>query len=154
VSGSSRAYHDFVEADLPALADLWVAAWRSTGIAIDFDARRPWIDGHLRALQAEGAAILVGLDAHGRTAGFITIDPKTGYLDQLCVAPQEQGSGLARALLGEAKRRSPGLIELDVNETNSRALRFYEREGFLSVTRGTSAMSGLPTLRMRWRAAT
>ena len=143
---------DYVEADLPALVDLWVAAWRETGLAIDFDSRRAWLDGHLRALSADGVRIVVGLDAAGRAAGFVTVDPKTGYLDQLCVAPAERGSGLATALLEEAKRRGPGFVELDVNEANARALRFYRREGFEAVTRGTSALSGLPTLRMRWPA--
>lgn len=143
---------DYVEADLPALVDLWVAAWRETEFAIDFDARRTWLDGHLRALFAGGVAIVVGLDAGAHAAGFVTLDPRTGYLDQLCVAPAERGSGLAQALLDEAKRRSPGFVELEVNEANARALRFYRREGFAAVARGSSALSGLPTLRMRWPA--
>jgi putative acetyltransferase len=151
VSVSARPLRDFAEADLQGLVDLWAAAWRETGLAIDFDARRPWLDGHLRALRAEGAAIIVGLDREGRPAGFVTIDAKTGYLDQLCVAPKERGSGLAVALLDEAKRRSPGFVDLDVNEANTRAVRFYEREGFVLVTRGSSALSGLPTIRLRWR---
>ena len=62
------------------------------------------------------------------------------------------GSGLASALIDEAKRLSPGVVELDVNEANERAVRFYEREGFDFVTRGTSEHSGLPTRRVRWRA--
>ncbi len=146
------ALRDYVEADLPALVDLWVAAWRETGFAIDFDARRTWLDGHLRALFAGGVAIVVGLDAGTRAAGFVTVDPKTGYLDQLCVAPAERGSGLARALLDEAKRRAPGFVELDANEANARALRFYRREGFETVAHGSSALSGLPTIRLRWPA--
>ncbi len=96
---------------------------------------------------------MVGLDADGRPAGFVTVDPASGYLDQLCVRPGEQGSGLAGALLDEAKRLSPGALELDVNEANERACRFYEREGFVAVTRGASAQSGLPTLRLRWTRA-
>ena len=112
-----------------------------------------WLDGHLRALCAEGVAIVVGLDAGAQAAGFVTIDPRTGYLDQLCVAPAERGSGLALALLDEAKRRAPGYVELEVNEANARALRFYRREGFAAVARGLSALSGLPTLRMRWPAS-
>ena len=150
MSVSTRPLRDFAEADLPALVDLWAAAWRETGLAIDFDARRPWLDGHLRGLRADGVAVVVGLDRQNRPAGFVTIDRRTGYLDQLCVAPGERGTGLALALLEEAKRRSPGLVELDVNEANARALRFYEREGFVSVTRGLSALSGLPTIRLRW----
>ena len=91
-------------------------------------------------------------DRQNRPAGFVTIDAKTGYLDQLCVAPFERGSGLAVALRDEAKRRSPGLVELDVNEANARALRFYERLGFVFATRGLSALSGLPAIRLRWKA--
>jgi putative acetyltransferase len=152
VSGSPSALRDFTDADLPALIDLWVAAWRGTGLDIDFGARRAWLAAHLRALSAGGAKIVVGLDAGGRPAGFAAIDAKTGHLDQLCVAPAEHGSGLAAALVGEAKRLSPDLIELDVNEMNPRALRFYEREGFSIVGRGFNPLSGLPTLKMRWRA--
>ena len=68
------------------------------------------------------------------------------------MAPAEGGSGLARALIDEAKRRSPIVIELDVNEMNPRALRFYEREGFSVMGQGMNPQSGLPTLKMRWRA--
>jgi putative acetyltransferase len=142
----------FEERDLAALADLWVAAWRQTGFAIDFEARRPWLAARLQAHRAAGGAIVVGLDRDGRPAGFVTIDPKIGYLDQLCVRPDENGSGLATALIGEAKRLSPGVVELDVNEANARARRFYEREGFVFVTRGLSESSGVPTHRMRWTA--
>jgi putative acetyltransferase len=149
VSESNRRLRDFVEADLPALIDLWVTAWRETGLSIDFDARRAWLEG---ALRADGAMIVVGLDASEKPAGFVAIDPRGGALNQLCVAPAERGSGLASALLDEAKRRSPGVVELDVNEANARARRFYEREGFSVAGRGVNARSGLPTLKMLWRA--
>jgi len=151
VSTEARALREFAAADLPAVVDLWVMGWSETGLGIDFDARRGWLIGHLRALRAGGAKIVVGLGAGGRPAGFAAIDLKFSYLDQLCVAPSERGSGLAAALLDEAKRRSPGMIELDVNEANGRALRFYQREGFSVVGRGLNPRSGLPTLKMRWR---
>lgn len=150
MSPSDHVLRDFSEADLSALVDLWAAAWREAGFPIDFEARRPWLDRRLRIHRAEGGAIVVGLDAAGRPAGFVTVDPATGYLDQLCVAPSERGSGLAAVLLDAAKRLAPGAIELDVNEANRRARRFYAREGFQTVARGLSAQSGLPTLRMRW----
>ena len=152
MTAPSRALRDFVEADLPALIDLWVDAWKATGVPIDFDARRGWIENCLAVLRAGGAEIVVGLDAQGKPAGFVTIDPRSGVLDQLCVAPDERGSGLAIALMEEAKRRSPQAIELKVNEANPRAKRFYEREGFEAVGRGVSSLSGWPTLKMRWRA--
>jgi len=151
VSASNRL-RDFAEADLPALIDVWAAAWSETGLPIDFDARRAWLKDRLRALRADGAMIVVGLDASEKPAGFVAIDPRGGALDQLCVAPAERGSGLASSLLDEAKRRSPGVVELDVNEANARARRFYDREGFSVVGPGVNALSGLPTLKMVWRA--
>ena len=142
---------DFAETDLPALADLWVAAWKTTGFPIDFEARRGWLTKHLCNLHAAGVLIVVALGA-GAEAGFVSIDPESGYLDQLCVAPSAFRKGVGHALVRTAMRLSPGFVELDVNEANKRALCFYEREGFRFVTSGTSAASRLPTMRMRWEA--
>ena len=150
MSVSVWTLRDFDQRDLPALVDLWVAAWRASGFDADFEARRAWLVQRLGAHRAGGGAIVVGLDEDGRLAGFVTLDRESGYLDQLCVAPDARGSGLAKALLEAAKRLAPGAVELDVNEANGRACRFYQREGFVSVTRGASALSGLPTLRLRW----
>ncbi len=137
---------------MDGLADLWVAAWKTTRLPIDFDARRDWLISRLAELAGQGAVLVVGLDAHGRPAGLVTVDPANGYVDQLCVAPSERGGGLARALLDEAKRRAPRVVDLNVNVDNARACRFYEREGFLVVGVGTSPFSGLPMLHLRWRA--
>ena len=141
------------QSDFPALADLWVAAWKGAGFAIDFEARRGWLETHLASLGAAGARIVVARAADGSPVGFVSIDPQSGYLDQLCVAPSAAGKGVGRRLLREAMRLSPGEVELDVNEANARAVRFYHRQGFCAVTKGLSAASGLPTIRMRWTAA-
>ena len=62
--------------------------------------------------------------------GFVTIDA-SGYLDQLVVSPDHWGSKLATALVDEAKRLSPAGVTLKVNADNTRAIRFYERNGFV-----------------------
>ena len=152
MSALRRVLRAFEPADMDGVADLWVAAWKTTGLPIDFDARREWLVARLAQLAQEGAAILVGLDADGRPAGLVTVDPKSGAVDQLCVAPDERGGGLARALIDEAKRRSPDVVDIEVNLANPRARRFYQREGFLVVGVGASPLSGLPTLHLRWRA--
>ncbi len=154
MSPSAPKLRDFAETDLPALADLWVAAWKTTGFPIDFEARRGWLTKHLCNLRNAGVRVVVACGPSGGLAGFVSIDPESGYLDQLCVAPTAFRKGVGHALIREAMRLSPGLVELDVNEANVRALRFYERQGFRFMTRGTSAASGLPTIRMRWEAAT
>ncbi|MGB7857150.1 MAG: GNAT family N-acetyltransferase, partial [Pseudolabrys sp.] len=83
--------------------------------------------------------------------GFVTIDPKTMYLDQIVVAPEHWGSDVALALLDEAKRLSPSGIELLVNKDNLRAIRFYEKHSFAYAGEDKNPVSGLPVNRMAWR---
>ena len=151
MSASTRALRDFAQTELPALLDLWAAAWTATGIPIDFDARRAWIDERPRALRA-GAEIVVGLDANEKAAGFVRIDPRSGALEQLCVAPAERGSGLAIALIDEARRRSPGAVELQVNEANPRPA-FLRARRILGLPARDEPAFGTAALKMRWRAS-
>jgi putative acetyltransferase len=83
--------------------------------------------------------------------GFVTIEA-TGYLDQLVVAPDLWGSELGNALLDEAKRLLPDSITLLVNTDNARAIRFYERNGFVHAGNDVNPTSGRPVLRMQTAA--
>ena len=84
-------------------------------------------------------------------AGFVTVDPKTMYLDQIVVAPEHWGSGVALTLLNEAKRLSPRGLDLLVNKDNVRAIRFYEKHGFVYAGEDKNPVSGKPVNRMEWR---
>ena len=94
--------------------------------------------------------------SRGRTGkmliGFVTVDPDTMYLDQLVVATEYWGSGVALMLLDEAKRLSPQGLELLVNKDNARAIRFYEKHGFVYAGEDKNPVSGKPVNRMAWRA--
>jgi putative acetyltransferase len=93
------------------------------------------------------------LEPPNRIVGFVTLNAATGWLDQLAVAPAAKGAGAAERLIEEAKRLSPRLLALDVNVDNPRALRFYEKEGFVTIGEGVNPMSGLKTLRLVWQGA-
>ena len=136
--------------DFPAVSDLWVEAWAATYPAIDFEARRPWFAAHMAAL-AEGGAQRVVAVAGTEVAGLVTLDPSTGYLDQIVVARRFHGRGVAELLLAEAQQLSPGSVTLDVNRDNDRAVRFYEKQGFLVVGEHNNDR-GAPIYRMRWVA--
>ena len=82
--------------------------------------------------------------------GFVTVDA-SGYLDQLVVAPDRWGSELATTLVDEAKRLSPDGITLLVNKDNARAIRFYERNGFVHVGEDVNPTSGRPVKKMEWK---
>ena len=139
-------------ADMPLLLDLWVASWQTLDLPIDFEARRAWLPGHLVQLGDTGSDILGAYDDAGQIAGFVTINPATGWLDQLAVHPKGFGAGIAKALMNAAKARSPGYVELDVIKGNARAIRFYQREGFVITDEGINPRSGLAIWTMRWQA--
>ena len=91
------------------------------------------------------------MDNDGQLAGFVTIDRKTGYLDQIVIAPELWGHGLAHMLLDDAKRLSPAGIELHVNKDNARALRLYGKSGFVIADEDVNKHSGAEVYLMRWR---
>ena len=82
----------------------------------------------------------------------MTVEPESGYLDQIVVAPECWGTELASLLLDEAKRISPGRLDLLVNKDNARAIRFYEKHGFKYAGDDVNPVSGRPVNRMTWRA--
>lgn len=114
---------------LPALTELWVAAWARTYPGIDFEARRGWLAERMAAMAKDGTAILVGL-VNGVPGGFVTVHTGTGWIDQMLVGLAHQGSGLAGALMDAAKATAPAGLSLDVNTDNARAIAFYRRQGF------------------------
>jgi putative acetyltransferase len=136
--------------DEDAAIELWRLTWQQAYPSIDFTARLPWWRERWRNELVTNAAIVVAEQAQTLT-GFVTIDGG-GYLDQLVVSPDHWGSNLAAALVGEAKRLSPGGVTLTVNKDNARAIRFYERNGFEHAGEDTNPTSGMPVLKMAWRA--
>ena len=136
--------------DEDAAIALWQRSWQQAYPAIDFAARAEWWRARWRGELVPKAAILVAEEA-GAMTGFVTIDA-TGYLDQLVVAPDRWGSALAARLLDEAKRLSPDRITLLVNTDNTRAIRFYQRHGFVHAGEDVNPTSGRPVLKMEWTA--
>jgi putative acetyltransferase len=135
--------------DEDAAIELWRQTWQQAYPSIDFTARVTWWRERWRNELVPNAAIIVA-ERTEALVGFVTIDT-SGYLDQLVVSPSQWGSPLATALVDEAKRRSPDGVTLLVNKDNARAIRFYERNGFVHAGEDVNPTSGRPVLRMTWR---
>jgi putative acetyltransferase len=135
--------------DEDAAISLWQRTWQQAYPSIDFAARLTWWRERWRKELVPKAAIIVA-EQSGALVGFVTIDSQ-GYLDQLVVSPDHWGSALANALVDEAKRLSPDRITLLVNNDNARAIRFYQRNGFMHAGEDVNPTSGRPVLRMEWR---
>jgi putative acetyltransferase len=135
--------------DEDAAIALWLKTWQEAYPLIDFAARVPWWRERWRSELVPNAAVIVA-EAAGALVGFVTIDGE-GYLDQLVVAPEHWGSKLADTLADEAKRLSPDSVTLLVNDDNARAIRFYERNGFVHAGKDINPTSGRPVLKMVWK---
>jgi len=144
-----RAYDG---ADEDAAIELWRRTWQQHFPQIDFTAREPWWRERWRQELVPVARIVIA-EQSGALVGFVTVDPKTGYLDQIVVAPEHWGSGIALALLDEAKRLSPSGLELLVNKDNARAIRFYEKHGFEYAGEDKNPVSGNAVNKMAWKSS-
>jgi len=137
-------------ADEAAAIELWRRTWQEAYPAIDFAARLDWWRERWRNELVPNTAVILA-EVDGDLIGFITVEPVTGYIDQVVVAPQAWGSGVAAMLLEEAKRVSPARLDLSVNKDNARAIRFYRKHGFAVSGEDVNPLSGAPIYKMRWR---
>lgn len=134
--------------DEDASIALWLATWKLAYPSIDFDKRVDWWRERWRTELVPMAQIVVA-EQDGAIVGFVTIDG-TGYLDQLVVGPAQWGSDVARQLMDEAKRLSPGGVTLKVNADNVRAIKFYLRNGFVKSAEEVNS-SGRAVDLMAWK---
>jgi putative acetyltransferase len=140
----------YVVADEEAAIELWRRTWQCAYPAIDFSTRLDWWRARWRDELVPAATIAVA-ERNGTMLGFVTVDPASGYLDQLVVAPEAWGGAIGSALINEAKRIAPAGLDLHVNADNDRAIGFYGKHGFAVAGRDVNARSGAPVLKLSWR---
>jgi putative acetyltransferase len=155
----------FMPADHATVMELWCTAWEAVYPEIDFRARWPGMLARWDEMVEQGSLAHVAVayvssrdlaraaddPETGEIAGFTMLDLKRATLDQIAVATCHWGGPVARALMLHAKTLSPQGLTLNVNQSNARAVRFYEREGFVRIGEGVNARSGMPVWEYRWR---
>jgi putative acetyltransferase len=144
------ALRRYAKADEDAAIELWRRTWQLAYPQIDFSARLDWWRRRWREELLPVATITVA-EADGEMLGFVTVDPASFDLDQIVVAPEAWGMGVAAALITEAKRISPRGLDLHVNTDNARAIAFYEKQGFVISGDALNWRSGAPVYKMSWR---
>jgi len=120
--------------DAPAIARIWYFGWRDGHlghVADELVALRTRESFDQRA--AAGVADTVVATVDGVVAGFIMV--VGDEVEQVYVAGEHRGTGLAAALLTEAERlvaaNGHDRAWLAVAPGNARARRFYERRGWI-----------------------
>lgn len=118
--------------DVEAIAAVWNDGWREAHLGhlpAEIEAhRRP--EGFLRRAVANLPATAVA-DVGGRVVGFVTTHGDE--VEQVYVAPEARATGAADLLLRHGERRIAerfGRAWLAVIAANTRARRFYERNGW------------------------
>jgi ribosomal protein S18 acetylase RimI-like enzyme len=148
--------------DAPALAEVFVAAWRAgyRGVVadeiidgLDRSELTAWFAGQL---SDSTMPTVVALDAGGTVVGFARFgsDPERpddagrGYLAALYVDPIVSGRGIGRRLVGHVMEtlahEGRDDVTLWVFAANERARRLYEQAGFIP--------DGAETVDPRWGA--
>ena len=150
MSAAAFELRPYRAADEDTAIELWRRSWQVAYPHLDFAARLDWWRERWRN-ELVGTATIVLAEAGGEMVGFVTVDPRPLYLDQIVVAPEAWGSKIGGALLAEAKRLSPRGLDLKVNADNARAIRFYQKEGFVITGDATNPRSGAPIHTMAWR---
>jgi putative acetyltransferase len=150
VSQPSFNLRPYTEADEAAAIALWQRTWQQHYPQIDFAKRVEWWRSRWRNELVPTSTISVAV-SDDQMVGFVTVNPQTGYLDQIVVAPEAWGSEVASMLMVAARRVSPQLLELQVNADNGRAIRFYQKQGFVDVGEAVNEISGALLRIMRWR---
>jgi GNAT superfamily N-acetyltransferase len=132
------------------IARVWMESWVSTGL----EDASPFLLANLRARvrrEIEKGWSLFVADDRGTLAAMLALHLPERYLDQLFVAPQYQGNGLGRELLGFTRTRLPSDIWLRCVRENEKAWRWYEREGFVFEKEQVEPMTGFVMKYYRWK---
>ncbi|MDQ7777361.1 MAG: GNAT family N-acetyltransferase [Paracoccus aminovorans] len=101
---------------------------------------------------ATGWAVTVAVDG-GEIVGFVAVRPEKAYLAELFVSPAALGCGLGKSLLDHAKTAMPDGFTLFTTSKNTRARRFYEREGLIVERESVHPRSGHPVTHYRWNGS-
>lgn len=138
----------YTEADEAETVALWASVWQT--VYPDYKAQHDALRMRWRDEIVPPACVTLATIG-ARIVGVITVDPGTGYVDQLAVAPDLWGAAVGAALLEEARRLSPATVHLRVNQDNSRAIRFYFKHGFFKDGETFNQRIGKAQDIMRWR---
>lgn len=141
--------------DLERLIPLWIGLRTQSGQTVEW-AQRAARDGRMEAALARADVRIFLATCDGADAGYAvaTVSPLSGlaeeqavWIDQMWVAPQHRGAGVARALLGQVCERAEELgstqVVCFVPVGERSANRYFAKLGFAGVltVRATSTAS-------------
>lgn len=135
----------FQSADMDQVADLWLAANLQ---AHGFISSEYWKENQALIKELLLQAEVYVYEKDGEILGFVGLDGE--YIEGIFVAGKAQSQGIGKSLLDFLKAKKLEL-HLNVYQKNTRAIRFYEREGFQIQSEGLDEATGEKDYAMAWQ---
>ena len=132
------------------VARVWMESWATVGIEAASAPLLEKLRARVRTEIANGWSLYVADDG-GKLAAMLALHLPNNYLDQLFVAPDYQGRGVGRMLLGFTRTLLPDEIWLRCVRENEKAWRWYEREGFVFEKETVEPSIGFTMKYYRWK---
>ena len=130
--------------DINRVAEIWL----DTNLkAHDFISEQYWRSNFDMVKEALLQAEVYVYESGEKVQGFIGLDGE--YIEGIFVSDGMQSQGIGKALLDYAKSRKSEL-RLNVYRKNTRAIRFYQREGFSVRSEGLDEAVGEKDFLMVW----
>ncbi len=131
--------------DLDQVMEIWL---KGNQEAHDFISEKYW-ESHISEVQKQllQAEVYV-CEEEGKIKGFVGMQGE--YLAGIFVEQKSRSLGIGRLLLDQAKRSHP-VLSLNVYEKNERALKFYQREGFVVISKRVDEDTGEMDCTMFWK---
>ena len=133
------------KSDIDRVAEIWL----DTNLkAHDFISEQYWRGNFDMVKEMFPQAEVYVYESDGKVQGFIGLDGE--YIEGIFVFDKMQSRGIGKALLDYAKSRRSEL-RLNVYQKNTRAIRFYQREGFSVRSEGLDEAVGEKDYLMMWK---
>lgn len=132
-------------------ADRVMALWLGANLkAHDFIPAAYWRNNFEPVKEMLPQAEVYVYESAGEIQGFVGL---TGdYIEGIFIADEMQSQGIGKHLLDHIKT-GKDTLHLNVYKKNTRAIRFYQREGFVIQREGLDESTGEKEYAMFWRQA-
>lgn len=137
---------DFKETDIEQIMKIWL----NTNIKVHhFIDSSYWLDSYATVEKMMPQATIYVYDFNGQIQGFLGLNGD--YIEGIFVDAEYQSKGIGSQLLNYVKDRNNKLL-LNVYKRNKRAVSFYLREGFATLTEQIDEETKESDITMVWNS--
>ena len=131
--------------DINRVADIWL---KTNLKAHDFIPEQYWTSNYELVKEMMSQAEVYVYEDDKMIQGFVGLNAE--YIEGIFVAEEMQSCGIGKLLLDYIKDKKVRL-QLNVYQKNTRAISFYQREGFIIQCEGLDEATGEKEYTMLWK---